>query len=54
MAKVADYYSVNEVSKPADKRVYHDNDQCKAGRDIPKNEQRPGRGGYKHCQDCDK
>jgi hypothetical protein len=54
MAKVADYYSVNEASKPAVNRVYHDNDQCKAGRDIPKNERRPGRGGYRHCVDCDK
>jgi hypothetical protein len=54
MAKVADYYSINEAKKPADKQVYHDNDQCIAGRDIPKSEQRPGRGGYRHCNDCDK
>src|ERR1035437_4565858 len=46
MAKVADYYSVNEANKPADKQVYHDNDQCRAGRDIPQSERRPGRGGY--------
>jgi hypothetical protein len=54
MAKVADYYSVNEAKKPADKQVYHDNDQCRAGRDIPQSERRPGRGGYRHCNDCDK
>jgi len=54
MAKVADYYSINEAKKPKDKQVYHDNDQCIAGRDIPQNERRPGRGGYRHCNDCDK
>jgi hypothetical protein len=54
MAKVKEYYSVNEASKPADKRVYHDNDQCRAGRDIPQHERRPGTGGYRHCNDCDK
>jgi hypothetical protein len=54
MTKVSDYYSINEAKKPADKQVYHDNDQCIAGRDIPQNERRPGRGGYRHCTDCDK
>jgi hypothetical protein len=54
MAKVADYYSINEAKKPADKQVYHDNDQCIAGRDIPQSERRPGRGGYRHCNDCDR
>lgn len=53
MAKDPDYYSVNESSKPADKQVYHDNLQCRAGRDIPQNERRSGTGGYRHCKDCD-
>ena len=35
MAKVTPYYSVNEAKKPTDKQVHHDNDQCRAGRDIP-------------------
>jgi hypothetical protein len=54
MAKVTEYYSINEAKKPADKRVYHDNDQCRAGRDIPQSERRNGKGGYRHCEDCDK
>jgi hypothetical protein len=52
MAKVADYYSVNEKDKPADRQVYHDNDDCRAGRDIPQRERLPGQGGYRHCNDC--
>jgi hypothetical protein len=54
MAKVKEYYSINEASKPANKRVHHDNDQCRAGRDIPMSERRAGTGGYRHCEDCDK
>jgi hypothetical protein len=54
MAKVADYYSAQEVNKPAEKRVYHDNDQCRSGRDIRPADKRSGRGGYRHCDDCDK
>jgi hypothetical protein len=53
MAKVSPYYSVNEAKKPADKQVRHDNDQCRAGRDIPQGERRAGTGGYRHCKDCD-
>jgi hypothetical protein len=53
MAKDKEYYSVNEVKKSANKRVYHDNDQCRAGREIPPSERRDGTGGYRHCEDCD-
>lgn len=56
MGKDPNYYSINEAKKPADKQVYHDNNQCKAGRDIPQSERRPGKGpgqGYRHCKDCD-
>jgi hypothetical protein len=52
MAKVSPYYSVNEADKPESKRVHHTDDQCLAGRDIPKHERRPGTRGYRHCQDC--
>jgi len=53
MAKVSPYHSVNEAKKPADKQVHRDNDQCRAGRDIPQGERRAGTGGYRHCKDCD-
>jgi hypothetical protein len=52
MSKVAEFYSINEASKPADKRVHHNNDACPPGRDIPANERRSGTGGYRLCNDC--
>lgn len=52
MPKVADFYSVNEVNKPQDKRVYHHNSACPTGREIPANEKRQGTGGYRLCEDC--
>jgi hypothetical protein len=52
MAHVADFYSVNEVKKPAADRVYHNNTSCPSGRDIPQGERRPGRGGYRLCEHC--
>lgn len=52
MAKVPAFYSINEVQKPTDKRVHHDDDACPPGRDIPQNERRQGTGGYRLCQDC--
>jgi hypothetical protein len=53
MSKVSEFYSVNEVQKPQQNRVYHDNDACPPGRDIPQGERRPGRNGYRLCNDCD-
>lgn len=53
MSQVASFYSINEVKKPANQRVYHNNNTCPPGRDIPKTEQRPGTGGYRLCDDCD-
>jgi hypothetical protein len=50
--KVAEFYSVNEVKKPAADRVYHNNSACAPGRDIPPSERRPGNGGYRLCKDC--
>jgi hypothetical protein len=52
MAKVAAFYSVNEVSKPAEKRVHHNDDTCPPGRDIPQQERRSGTGGYRLCEKC--
>ena len=52
MAKVAPFYSVNEIKKPPQNRVYHDDSTCHPGRDIPANERRAGTGGYRLCEDC--
>ena len=52
MPQVATFYSVNEENKPAAKRVHHDNGACPPGRDIPSWERKPGPGGYRLCEDC--
>lgn len=52
MPKVPDFYSINEVNKPANDRVYHNNGACAPGRDIPQNERRPGQGNYRLCRVC--
>jgi len=52
VTEVADFYSINEVKKPEANRVYHNNNTCPPGRDIPQNERRPGKGGYRECKDC--
>lgn len=54
MPSVAAFYSINEVYKPANDRVHHNNDACPPGRDIPQNERRAGTGGYRLCDVCDK
>jgi hypothetical protein len=53
MPKVADFYSVNEISKPSANRVYHNNSACPPSRDIPATKRRNGTGGYRLCKDCD-
>jgi len=50
--KVQDFYSINEVKKPAESRVYHNNGKCPPGYDIPQSERRSGTNGYRLCKDC--
>lgn len=54
MTTVPAFHSVNEVKKPQANRVYHNNNACPPGRDIPSWERRTGTGGYRLCQDCDR
>jgi hypothetical protein len=53
MANVNAFYSINEVKKPVNLRVHHNNDTCPPGRDIPKWERKPGTGAYRLCEICD-
>ncbi len=46
------FNSINEVKKLVDKRVYHNNNKCPSGNDIPKKERREGTAGYRLCQHC--
>jgi hypothetical protein len=50
--RIADFYSINEVLKPQQHRVYHNNSACPPGRDIPPNERRSGSNAYRLCRDC--
>ena len=52
MPRVPAFYSVNEAKKAATHRVYHDNDACPLGRDIPQNERKLGDGKHRLCVDC--
>ncbi len=54
MPRVPEFYSINEVQKPQQHRVYHNNSACPPGRDIPANERRPGTNGYRLCEDCNR
>lgn len=52
MAKVEAFHSVYEYKKPAGRGIYHNDDTCPLGRDIPRHERVGGTGGYRLCQDC--
>jgi hypothetical protein len=54
MARVPNFYSINEVKKPANKRRYHNNSECGPGKEIPKADKRAGTDGYDLCEDCQK
>lgn len=53
MSPVYPFYSINEVLKPASKRVYHNNSACPPGRDIPNWERKAGTNIYRLCEICD-
>jgi hypothetical protein len=52
MSRVPYFYSINEGMKPKADRVYHNNNTCPPGLDIPKNERRRGKNEYRPCKDC--
>jgi hypothetical protein len=52
MPRTPAFYSVNEIQKPVNQRVHHNNSACPPGRDIPVHERRGGTGNYRLCEDC--
>jgi hypothetical protein len=50
--KVTPFNSVNEVKKPIEARVYHNNSDCTAWFQIPVKEKRQGDAGYRLCIRC--
>ena len=53
MPSTPEFHSVDEPKNPPDKRVYHNNTTCIAARQIPRDQRRPGTGGYHLCPECD-
>jgi NADPH-dependent glutamate synthase beta subunit-like oxidoreductase len=51
---IAPFYSINENLKHPANRVYHNNNACPSGRDIPEWERQSGTGGYRWCENCQK
>jgi hypothetical protein len=54
MARVPNFYSVNEAVKRLADRVHHNDNRCGPGKDIPISERRAGTGGNRLCKDCQK
>lgn len=52
MPTVPAYRSVTQAAKREEHRIYHDNDRCFPGRDIPQHQRLEGDGGYRLCADC--
>jgi hypothetical protein len=53
MSPVYPFHSVNEIQKPPQNRVFHNNSACPPGRDIPEWERRQGTNNYRLCEICD-
>lgn len=53
MSATPAFHSTNEIKKAPNQRVYHNNNACPPGRDIPAWERQSGTGGYRLCQDCE-
>ena len=51
MAKVQPYHTI-EPEHPPERNVYHDHDDCPAGRRIERRHWRPGTGSRPRCKDC--
>ena len=54
MPYTKEFCSINEINKPVEKRVHHNNSACGPGREIPGKEKKFGTGGYCLCEDCEK
>ena len=52
MATVYPFHSINEVQKPFNHRVYHNNNLCAPGRDVPSWERCQGTSNYRQCDVC--
>ena len=52
MARTAPFYSIHEDDKPIRNRVFHTNDRCPPGCEIPIQDRRLGTKNYSECEVC--
>ena len=53
MPRTRPFYSVNEIKKAVQNRVFHNNDACPPGQEIPPWDRRPGTNDYRECDVCE-
>lgn len=52
MAKIAEFHTNNLEYPPTHRNVYHDQSECKYGKEIKREHRTPGKGGRKPCSEC--
>ena len=52
MPNVPAFHSAQQAKRPSEHRIYHDNDRCFSGRDIPGHDRREGIVDYRLCVEC--
>jgi hypothetical protein len=52
MPIVPAFHSAQQAKRPVEHRIYHDNDRCFSGRDIPQHFRREGADDYRLCVEC--
>lgn len=52
MPNVPAFHSVQQAKRPAENRIYHDNDRCFSAREIPGHDRREGAADYRLCGEC--
>jgi hypothetical protein len=52
MPNVPAFHSVQQAKRPAENRIYHDNDRCFSAREIPGHDRREGPADYRLCVEC--
>ncbi|WP_437731165.1 hypothetical protein [Sorangium sp. So ce1335] len=54
MAKVEEFNTSTPQYPPEHREVYHDQSECKFGKAIKPEHRLRGRGGKKHCSECER
>jgi len=52
MAKVSPYHTDSPEYPPSHRNVYHDHDDCPAGKEIKPQHRKAGTAGRPRCDDC--